>query len=146
MAFGRQSHSPRQANPVTRAAAAAPGAMGKRKADEAGLPDRLSQQPAPSKGTGPFLVYFPSRFQPNGDIACEWQAYAHRERRNQYVVVGQTVSGSSMRWRAGGQRHCSAAEGAPPAAAARRRSPPLARRACDACLHGPRPRRVILKI
>ena len=102
--------------------------MGKRKAAEAGLPDRLSQQPAPAKGTGPFLVYFPSRFQPNGDIACEWQAYAHRERRNQYVVVGQTVSTGRTSPGAGPRHHrCSGRACAAAAAAAARRRSPAAR-------------------
>lgn len=67
--------------------------MGKRKAEEAGLPARIEQQPASTSGTGPFVVYFPSRFEPNsGDTACEWQAYAHSERRNQYELVARTVS------------------------------------------------------
>lgn len=65
--------------------------MGKRKADEAGLPHTVRQEPAPVAGTGPFVVYFPSRFEPEGDVACEWQAYAH-QRKNQYTVVARTVS------------------------------------------------------
>ncbi|PRW60044.1 DNA-directed RNA polymerase I subunit RPA49 [Chlorella sorokiniana] len=65
--------------------------MGKRKAEAAGLPARIEQQPASTSGTGPFVVYFPSRFEPNsGDTACEWQAYAHSERRNQYQLVART--------------------------------------------------------
>lgn len=69
--------------------------MGKRKAEEAGLPARIEQQPASTSGAGPFVVYFPSRFEPNsGDTACEWQAYAHSERRNQYQLVARTVSQS----------------------------------------------------
>ncbi|KAL4421053.1 hypothetical protein ABPG77_007528, partial [Micractinium sp. CCAP 211/92] len=63
--------------------------MGKRKADEAGLPHAIRQEPAPSGGTGPFVVYFPSRFEPDGDVACEWQAYAH-QRKNQFTVVART--------------------------------------------------------
>lgn len=63
--------------------------MGKRKADEAGLPHTVRQEPAPVAGTGPFVVYFPSRFEPEGDVACEWQAYAH-QRKNQYTVVART--------------------------------------------------------
>lgn len=72
----------------------------KRKADDAlgGLPARLAQEPASTTGTGPFMVYFPSRFDPSGDIACEWESYAHTARKNQYVVVGKTVS----RWRRDG--------------------------------------------
>ncbi len=69
--------------------------MGKRKAEEAGLPARIEQQPASTSGAGPFVVYFPSRFEPNsGDTACEWHAYAHSERRNQYQLVARTVSQS----------------------------------------------------
>jgi hypothetical protein len=68
--------------------------MSKRKASEAlgGLPSTLVQEPAGTSGTGPFTVHFPSRFDPTGDVACEWDAYAHSERRNQYVVVARTVS------------------------------------------------------
>jgi len=66
--------------------------MGKRTAEEAGLPARIRQEPASTNGTGPFVVYFPSRFEPNADVACEWQAYSHGQRRNQYVVVARTVS------------------------------------------------------
>lgn len=66
--------------------------MGKRKAEEAGL-GSIEQQAASTSGTGPFVVYFPSRFEPNsGDTACEWHAYAHGERRNQYQLVARTVS------------------------------------------------------
>jgi DNA-directed RNA polymerase I subunit RPA49 len=64
--------------------------MPKRKADDA-LQSSLEQQPAKSSGTGPFAVYFPSRFDPNGDIACEWQAYSHSQRRNQLLLVAKTV-------------------------------------------------------
>ncbi|KAI7844622.1 hypothetical protein COHA_001712 [Chlorella ohadii] len=65
--------------------------MGKRKAEEPGLPARIEQQPASTSGAGPFVVYFPSRFEPNsGDTACEWHAYAHSERRNQYQLVART--------------------------------------------------------
>lgn len=67
--------------------------MTKRKASEAlgGLPSTLVQEPAKASGVGPFVVHFPSRFDPTGDVACEWDAYAHSERRNQYVVVARTV-------------------------------------------------------
>ena len=65
--------------------------MPKRKAEEAGLPPTIRQEPARTEGTGPFVVYFPSRFEPQGDAACEWQAYAQGQRKNQYVVVAKTV-------------------------------------------------------
>lgn len=65
----------------------------KRSAEAAGLGPRVSQEPASTSGTGPFIVYFPSRFEPNGDTACQWQAYAHKDRRNQYVLVAETVGG-----------------------------------------------------
>ena len=67
--------------------------MPKRKAGEAGLPATIRQEPASTSGSGPFVVYFPSAFEPNGSIPCEWQTYAHSERKNQYVVVAKTVGG-----------------------------------------------------
>lgn len=69
--------------------------MPKRKAAEA-LPASIAQEPASTSGTGPFVVYFPSRFDPKGGVACEWQTYAHSERKNQYMVVAKTVGG--RRW------------------------------------------------
>ncbi|EFN53299.1 hypothetical protein CHLNCDRAFT_136963 [Chlorella variabilis] len=65
--------------------------MPKRKAAEA-LPASIAQEPASTSGTGPFVVYFPSRFDPKGGVACEWQTYAHSERKNQYMVVAKTKS------------------------------------------------------
>lgn len=65
----------------------------KRKAAEAGLPSSLAQEPAGTSGTGPFVVYFPSGYEPNAgdDAACEWAAYAHKDRRNQFQLVAKTV-------------------------------------------------------
>ena len=71
--------------------------MPKRKAGDAGLPATIRQEPASTSGSGPFVVYFPSSFEPNGSIPCEWQTYAHSERKNQYVVVAKTVGGAVMR-------------------------------------------------
>ena len=68
--------------------------MPKRKAEEEArrLPDTIVQEPAStSGGTGPFVVYFPSRFDPQGSEPCEWQAYESKERKQQYVVVAKTV-------------------------------------------------------
>ncbi len=92
--------------------------MGKRKADEAGLPHAIRQEPAPSGGTGPFVVYFPSRFEPDGDVACEWQAYAH-QRKNQFTVVARTVSEGSVNSGAAGQASRSPVRSAAAAATAR---------------------------
>ena len=70
--------------------------MPKRTAGDAALEGTLKQEPASTSGSGPFVVYFPSAFQPNGSIPCEWQSYAHSERKSQYVVVAKTVSGRAM--------------------------------------------------
>ena len=68
------------------------------------------------------MVYFPSRFEPNsGGTACEWQAYAHGERRNQYELVARTVSGCRC---AAARMHAAATAAA--AAACRRLPPPAA--------------------
>ncbi len=68
--------------------------MGKRKErDEAALPAVLDQVPSTSGGTGPFAVYFPSGFNPNGDTAqCSWASYEHAKGRNHYTLVARTVS------------------------------------------------------
>ena len=65
----------------------------KRKADEAGIdmPD-IEQQPCSTSGTGPFAVYFPSGFDPNGeDAEVAWSAYEHAQRRNHFSLVACTV-------------------------------------------------------
>lgn len=66
--------------------------MGKRKAEEAGLPAQIDQHPCSASGTGPFTVYFPSGFNPNGeDAACEWAAYEHSKGKNHFSLVARTV-------------------------------------------------------
>lgn len=99
----------------------------KRSAAEAGLGGSIKQAPAGTSGQGPWVVHFPSGFNPEGDVACEWESYAHSERRNQHVLVARGVSGAES-------AHGAGASKAPPAAC-RCRQPPLATQ--PACLPAP---------
>ena len=82
-------------------------------------PASLSQVPAGTSGTGPFVVYFPSRWEPEEGPACEWAAYGHRQRRGAFEVVAATVRGRGAGAGAG-------LGALPPLATRRRSQPPLA--------------------
>lgn len=65
--------------------------MVKRKASDLSHLESIDQQAASTSGTGPFVVYFPSGFDPNaGDGRVEWQVYAHQQRKRQYELVART--------------------------------------------------------
>lgn len=66
-------------------------AMGtKRKAEHAAaVPDSIEMKP--KDGNAPFVVYFPSGFNPERAAAeCAWDTYAHDKKKNQYAVVAKT--------------------------------------------------------
>jgi hypothetical protein len=75
--------------------------MVKRKASDLSHLESIDQQAASTSGTGPFVVYFPSGFDPNaGDGRVGWQAYAHQQRKRQYELVARTVRGRCAMCRA----------------------------------------------
>ena len=63
----------------------------KRKATAAAaMPDSIEMQE--TEGSAPFAVYFPSGFNPEKAAAeCDWEAFTHEKKNNQYAVVAKTV-------------------------------------------------------
>lgn len=64
----------------------------KRKAADAGLPERLACEPVQGQGAGPFAVYFPAGTDPNAGGGLRWEAQASVQQRNTYVLTAKSVS------------------------------------------------------
>eukprot|EP00887_Chlorella_sp_A99_P006690 scaffold3.g6690.t1 len=65
--------------------------MGKRKAQEAGLPPTLVAEPVEAQGVGPFAVYFPSGVEPNASSAAlRWEAAKSAQQKNHFVLSAKT--------------------------------------------------------